>query len=141
MRLTKTNYKIIADCKGMYEQEIVDMVLENRGIKDVEHFLNPQEKDLLPLDSLMRIDDARQIIESGLDNNKNFGVHWDVDTDGGSSGTIMTRYLRNYTDRVSSYINTGKAHGLIEQDLEQFNGVDILIVVDSLDKKTTQYEE
>lgn len=41
MRLTKTNYKIIADCKGMYEQEIIDMVLENRGIKDVEHFLNP----------------------------------------------------------------------------------------------------
>ena len=141
MRLTKTNYKIIADCKGMYEQEIVDMVLENRGIKDVEHFLNPREEDLLPLNSLMRINDARQIIESGLDNNKNFGVHWDVDTDGVSSGTIMTRYLRNYTDRVSSYITAGKAHGLIEQDLEQFNGVDILIVVDSLDKNTTQYEE
>lgn len=139
--MTKTNYKIIADCKGMYEQEIVDIVLENRGIKDVEHFLNPREEDLLSLNSLMRIDDARQIIESGLDNNKNFGVHWDVDTDGVSSGTIMTRYLRNYTDRVSSYINTGKAHGLIEQDLEQFNGIDILIVVDSLDKNTSQYEE
>ena len=141
MMRTKKNYNILADCRGMYEQEIVDTILENRGIKDVEHFLNPREEDLLPLDSLMRIDDARQIIEKGLDNNKNFGIHWDVDTDGVSSGTIMTRYLRNYTDRVSSYINTGKAHGLIEQDLEQFNGVDILIVVDSLDKDTSQYEE
>ena len=138
---TKKNYKVLADCRGMYEQEIVDIILENRGIKDVKHFLNPREEDLLPLDSLMRIDDARQIVENGLDNNKNFGIHWDVDTDGVSSGTIMTRYLRNYTDRVSSYINTGKAHGLIEQDLEQFNGVDILIVVDSLDKDTSQYEE
>lgn len=141
MMRTKKNYNILADCRGMYEQEIIDTILENRGIKDVEHFLNPREEDLLPLDSLMRIDDARQIIEKGLDNNKNFGIHWDVDTDGVSSGTIMTRYLRNYTDRVSSYINTGKAHGLIEQDLEQFNGVDILIVVDSLDKDTSQYEE
>ena len=141
MMRTKKNYNILADCRGMYEQEIVDTILENRGIKDVEHFLNPREEDLLPLDSLTRIDDARQIIEKGLDNNKNFGIHWDVDTDGVSSGTIMTRYLRNYTDRVSSYINTGKAHGLIEQDLEQFNGVDILIVVDSLDKDTSQYEE
>ena len=141
MMRTKKNYNILADCRGMYEQEIVDTILENRGIKDVEHFLNPREEDLLPLDSLMRIDDARQIVENGLDNNKNFGIHWDVDTDGVSSGTIMTRYLRNYTDRVSSYINTGKAHGLIEQDLEQFNGVDILIVVDSLDKDTSQYEE
>ena len=141
MMRTKKNYNILADCRGMYEQEIVDTILENRGIKDVEHFLNPREEALLPLDSLTRIDDARQIIEKGLDNNKNFGIHWDVDTDGVSSGTIMTRYLRNYTDRVSSYINTGKAHGLIEQDLEQFNGVDILIVVDSLDKDTSQYEE
>ena len=141
MMRTKKNYNILADCRGMYEQEIVDTILENRGIKDVEHFLNPREEDLLPLDSLTRIDDARQIIEKGLDNNKNFGIHWDVDTDGVSSGTIMTRYLRNYTDRVSSYINTGKAHGLIEQDLEQFNGVDILIVVDSLDKDTSKYEE
>ena len=141
MMRTKKNYNILADCRGMYEQEIVDTILENRGIKDVEHFLNPREEDLLPLDSLTRIDDARQIIEKGLDNNKNFGIHWDVDTDGVSSGTIMTRYLRNYTDRVSSYINTGKAHGLIEQDLEQFNSVDILIVVDSLDKDTSQYEE
>ena len=141
MMRTKKNYNILADCRGMYEQEIVDTILENRGIKDVEHFLNPREEDLLPLDSLMKIDDARQIIEKGLDNNKNFGIHWDVDTDGVSSGTIMTRYLKNYTDRVSSYINTGKAHGLIEQDLEQFNDIDILIVVDSLDKDTSQYEE
>ena len=138
---TKTNYNVLADCKGMYEQEIIDTILENRGINDVEHFLNPIAEDLLPLDSLMRIDDARQIIEKGLDNNKKFGVHWDVDTDGITSGTIMTRYLMNYTDKVSSYINTGKAHGLIGQDLEQFNGVDVLIVVDSLDKDTTQYEK
>lgn len=138
---TEKNYNILADCRGMYEQEIIDIILENREIKDVEHFLNPRAEDLLPLDSLLRIDDARQIIEDGLDNNKNFGIHWDVDTDGVSSGTIMTRYLRNYTDRVSSYINTGKAHGLIEQNLEQFKDVDILIVVDSLDKDTSQYKE
>lgn len=141
MMRTKKNYNILADCRGMYEQEIIDTILEKRGIKDVDHFLNPREEDLLPLASLTRIDDARQIIEKGLDNNKIFGIHWDVDTDGVSSGTIMTRYLRNYTDKVSSYINTGKAHGLIEQDLEQFNSVDILIVVDSLDKDTSQYEE
>lgn len=141
MMRTKKNYNILADCRGMYEQEIIETILENRGIQDVEHFLNPQKEDLLPLDSLMKIDVARQIIEFGLDNNKNFGIHWDVDTDGVSSGTIMTRYLRNYTDRVSSYINTGKAHGLIEQDLEQFNDIDILIIVDSLDKDTSQYEK
>lgn len=139
--MTEKNYNILADCRGMYEQEIIDTILENRGIKDIEHFLNPRTEDFLPLDSLQRIDDARYIIENGIDNNRNFGVHWDVDTDGVSSGTIMTRYLMNYTDKVFTYINVGKAHGLIEQDLEQFNDIDILIIVDSLDKDTSQYEK
>ena len=140
MILTKTNYSVIADCKGMYEQEIIDTILENRRIKDVEHFLNPREEDLLPLDSLIKIDEARKIVEQGFDNNKTFGVFFDVDLDGVSSGTIMTRYLQKYTDKVFTYINTGKAHGLIGQDLERFDGVDILIIVDSLDKDTSQYE-
>lgn len=140
MELTK-NYKVIADCRGMYEQEIIDVVMKNRGIKDIAHFLNPIESDLLSLESLRGIDSARQIIEDGLDNNKNFGIHWDVDLDGVASGTIMTRYLKNYTNRVSSYINVGKAHGLIGQDLKRFKDVDILIIVDSLDKNTSQYEK
>lgn len=140
MILTKTNYSVIADCKGMYEQEIIDTILENRRIKDVEHFLNPREEDLLPLDSLIKIDEARKIVEQGFDNNKTFGVFFDVDLDGVSSGTIMTRYLQKYTDKVFTYINTGKAHGLIGQDLERLDGVDILIIVDSLDKDTSQYE-
>lgn len=140
MILTKTNYSVIADCKGMYEQEIIDTILENRRIKDVEHFLNPREEDLLPLDSLIKIDEARKIVEQGFDNNKTFGVFFDVDLDGVSSGTIMTRYLQKYTDKIHTYINTGKAHGLIGQDLKRFDGVDILIIVDSLDKDTSQYE-
>lgn len=140
MILTKTNYSVIADCKGMYEQEIIDTILENRRIKDVEHFLNPREEDLLPLDSLMKIDEARKIVELGIDNNKTFGVFFDVDLDGVSSGTIMTRYLQKYTDKVFTYINIGKAHGLIGQDLKRFDEVDILIIVDSLDKDTSQYE-
>lgn len=134
-------HKVVADCRGMYEQEIVDIVLENRGIKDVEHFLNPQNKDLLPLNSLQKIDEAKGIVEDGICNKKSFGIHFDVDTDGVSAGTIITRYLKHYTDKISSYINTGKAHGLIGQDLEQFNDIDILIVVDSLDKDTSQYEK
>ena len=136
---TKKNYEILADCRGMYEQEIVDTILENRGIKDVEHFLNPKEDDLLP--AMKYMDDAVKIIENGLDTNKNFGIFFDTDTDGVTAGTIMTRYLLNYTERVSSYINKGKAHGLIGQDITRFENVDILIIVDSLDKDTSVYEE
>lgn len=125
----------------MCEGEIVETILNDRGIKDIEHFLNPVEDDLLPLDDLLKIDEAREIIENGIENNKQFGVLWDTDTDGISSGTIMNRYLLYYTNRVSSYINEGKAHGLIGQNIERFKDIDILIIVDSLDKDTTQYEK
>lgn len=124
----------------MYEQDIVDIILHNRGINNVEHFLNPLKSDLLPLDSLYCIDRARKAIEQGLDKDKSFGVFFDVDLDGIAAGTIMTRYLKHYTDKVSTYINTGKSHGLIGQDIERFNNIDILIIVDSLDKDTSQYE-
>lgn len=139
--MTKKKYEIIENCKGMYEEEIVDTILKNRGIKDVEHFLHPQKEDLLPLSDLHNIDSAANIVAHGIDAGKMFGVFFDVDLDGVSSGTIMTRYLKHYTDRVSTYINKGKAHGLIGQDLERFSNVDILIIVDSLDKNTSQYEK
>ena len=87
---TKKNYKILADCGGMYEQEIIDIILENRGIKDVEHFLNPREDDLLPTMKYMA--DAAKIIENGLDKDRQFGIFFDTDTDGVTAGAIMTRY-------------------------------------------------
>lgn len=139
MTRTERNYEILADCRGMYEQEIIDTILENREIKDIEHFLNPREEDLLPpMDSMKN---AAEIIEEGIDSNKQFGIHFDVDTDGVTAGTIMTRYLLNYTERVCSYINKGKAHGLIGKDIARFSDIDILIIVDSLDKDTSVYEE
>ena len=141
MMRTKKNYNILADCRGMYEKEIIDTILKNRGIQDIEHFLNPTKEDLLPLNSLCNIDKATEILEKGIDNNKSFGIFFDTDTDGVAAGAIMTRYLRNYTERISSYINKGKAHGLIGQDITRFENIDVLIIVDSLDKDTSVYEK
>lgn len=41
--MTKTNYNILNDCRGMYEDEIFDTILEQRGIQNVDDFLNPTE--------------------------------------------------------------------------------------------------
>ena len=90
-------YNILFDGRGLYEQEIIDTILKNRGIQNIEHFLNPTKEDLLPLNSLCNIDKATEILEKGIDNNKSFGIFFDTDTDGVTAGTIMTRYLRNYT--------------------------------------------
>ncbi len=135
------NYNVISDCRGMYEQEIIETILHDRGINDTEHFLNPIPDDLLPPDSLTNIDKAKIIVEQGIKENKRFGVHFDADTDGISAGTIMCRYLKHYTGKVFPYINEGRAHGLAGQDPEQFSDADILIIVDSLDNNIYQYKQ
>ena len=138
--MTKTNYRILNDCRGMYEDEVFDTILSQRGINDVEHFLTPTEDDLLPLDSLLRIDEAYQRVDRAIVNNERIGILFDTDLDGITSGTIMTRYFRYSTDNIKTYIDEGKMHGLIGQDLSQFEGIDLLIIVDSLDKDISQYK-
>lgn len=125
----------------MEVDEIIETIMQNRGIEDREHFVNPTEKDLLPLTDLLYIDKAKDIVSSGLDDNKRFKVFFDTDLDGISSGTIMYRVLKHYTNNVECIINQGKAHGLLGQNLQSFMDTDILIIVDSLDKDTTAYKE
>jgi len=137
-----TNYNILNDCRGMYEEEIFETVLESRGIIDADRFLYPDEDDLLPLDSLKNIDEAFGELNTVLSSSGIIGIHFDVDCDGIASGTIMTRYLKNHTkkENVETFINDGKKHGLKSQDLDKFNGLELLIVVDSLDSDIKQYK-
>lgn len=138
--MTKTNYRILNDCRGMYENEVFSTILNQRGIKDVEHFLNPTENDLLPLDSLLYINEAYQRVDNAIEKKECIGILFDTDLDGVTSGTIMTRYLKHSTDNIKTYIDDGKMHGLIGQDLSQFEGINLLIIVDSLDKDISQYK-
>lgn len=136
----KKKFNIKSDCRGMNEVDIFNTILADRGIEDVEHFLNPTEDDLLPLDSLPNINKAYSILMQYIKNENHITILADVDVDGITSGAIIYRYLRNYTDNISIYINEGKAHGLIGQDLERFNEADLVIIVDSLDADCSAYK-
>lgn len=135
-------YDIKHDCRGMTEGEIIDTILTDRGIEDIDHFLNPTEDDLLPLDSLQNINEAYEQIEIDIESGVMIGVLADTDTDGITAGTIMTKYLETaYDIEVKTFINEGKAHGLKGQDLDRFTGISLLIIVDSLDKDCECYKE
>lgn len=137
---TKKNYSILNDCRGMYEEEIIDTLLESRGIDDPDSFLHPTEEYMLPLDSMQNIDVAAKRIDKAIENDEWVGVLWDTDLDGVSSGAIITRYLQNFlTTKINTYIDYGKKHGLKDQDLSKFKLLDLLIIVDSLDNDVEQY--
>lgn len=73
----KKRLNVLNNCRGMFSEEIIQTIFESRGVKDPEHFLNPTEEDMLPLDSLYRIDEASGVVIDGIVQQKKFFVLFD----------------------------------------------------------------
>ena len=106
----KTEWNIKIDGRGLTDVEIIEALMESRGIKDYEKFLTPTEDDIIPYDEMLGVEEGCDIVLNTIENGGKFIVHFDVDQDGISSGTIITRYLLNYTNNVSTTINNGKEY-------------------------------
>lgn len=131
------------DCRGLYEEEILQKIMKSRGIDDYYAFVYPSEDNFIDYDELPNINKAYNEVLDALINRKKIAVLFDTDTDGISSGTIITRYLRRFGGEVTPFINSGKAHGLIRTEnyyakLKDFN---LLIIVDSLNSTVDEYRE
>ena len=120
--------------------EIIDAILEARGIEDVGAFLKPTEEDLIPFEKMHGLHEAYQIIDDAITMGERFLVLADVDADGCSSNAIITRYLRKCGADVKCVINDGKKHGASELDLKLLDGIDVMIIVDSLDNDPNVYK-
>ena len=129
----KKQWDVRFNGRGLGSGEIISTIFDKRRIDDFSHFLNPNEDDLIPLDRLHNIDKAFEIIDEGLIMGYKFLVYADVDCDGATSGAIMIRYLRNFTDKVDWYINEGKEHGVKNFDVSACDA-DIIIIVDSINE-------
>ena len=134
-------WNIKNDCRGMETSEIIDTILEDRGVEDVTALLYPEDECLIPFEKMKNIDRAAQIITRNIENDGGFFVHFDTDTDGVSAGSIAVRWLRNHTDKVYYGINQGKDHGIAKFDLSLLKDVDVLWIVDSIETKMFPYEQ
>jgi single-stranded-DNA-specific exonuclease len=128
------------DCRGLSTNEIINAILEDRGVENVNELLSPDEDCLIPFEEMKNIDIAANIILQNIENDGSFFVHFDCDTDGVSSGAIATRWLRQHTDRVYCGINQGKEHGVAKLDLSLLDGIDVLWIVDSIETQMYPYE-
>lgn len=134
-------WNIKHDCRGMSTNEIINTILEDRGVEDINSLLYPDEECLIPFEKMKNIDRAAQIISKNIENDGSFFVHFDTDTDGVSAGSIAVRWLKNHTDRVYYGINQGKDHGIAKLDLSLLEGIDVLWIVDSIETKMFPYEK
>ena len=128
------------DGKGMKDSEILDAILENRGIDDVTSFLKPSIDDMIPFDELHGLEEAYQIIDDAITMGEKFLVLADVDADGCCSNAIITKYLRRCGADVECIINDGKIHGAEHLDLSLLADIDVMIIVDSLNNDPEVYK-
>ena len=120
--------------------EIIDAILEQRGIDDVSSFLKPSIDDMIPFDEMNGLEEAYQIIDDAIVMGEKFLVLADVDADGCCSNAIITRYLRRCGADVECIINDGKEHGAENLDLSLLDDVDVMISVDSLNNNPEVYK-
>ena len=120
--------------------EIIDAILDSRGIEDVGDFLRPTEENMVPFDKLKGLHEAYGIIDDAITMGEKFLVLADVDADGCCSNAIITRYLRKCGADVECIINDGKAHGAEHLDLSLLADVDVMIIVDSLNNDPEVYK-
>lgn len=127
----KKNWSVKIDGRGMDSGEIISAIFDSRNVEDSTHFLRPNEDDLIPLDKLHNIDKAFGVIDNALNSNKKLMIIADTDCDGCTSGAIIGRYLSNFTDKISYYINEWKEHGVKNFNISCCDA-DVVIIVDSI---------
>ena len=108
-------------------------LLRERGITDVEKFLNPDESCLQDWRDLDNIERGVELI-ANLAPDAKIGIIVDCDVDGFTSATIIGQYLLEIKKEldIKWYLHDGKAHGLEEhwQDIANEN-FDLLIIPDA----------
>ena len=128
------------DGRKMSDAEIIDAILESRGIEDIGEFLRPSEDALIPFEEMKGLADAYQVIDDAITMGEKFLVLADVDADGCTSNAIITRYLRKCGAEVECVINDGKEHGAEHFDTSLLDGVGVMIIVDSLNNNPNVYQ-
>jgi len=109
-----------------------ETVLRNRGIEDVDAYLNLDDSVLIHFSELDNIGDAVQCLLKHLENDSEIFILPDVDVDGQTSAAIMYKYLKMIKPdvKLSYSIHTKKQHGL-SYDIEIPDHINLLIIPDA----------
>lgn len=123
---------------------LIEQTLHNRGIQDVQHYLNTDDSDILDPLLLDNMERGAKMLVSHIKNEDKIYVQVDADVDGVTSSALLLNYLHklfpNYTETKISYgQHEGKQHG-IELDLIP-DDVQLVIVPDAGTNDIEQFAE
>jgi len=109
--------------------------IRKKNIEDIELFLNPTIKNLLPNPlSLKDMDNAIERTFQGIKKRELIGIFGDYDVDGATSTALLTRYFLSINQKIQTYIPDRKREGY-GPSVEGFNnlinlGTKVIFTVD-----------
>lgn len=119
-------------------------LLANRGIEDVDKFLNPDETLLQDQRDLKGIEEGARIFLDAVTSDAKVLVIVDSDCDGFTSSAILINYAREVFDKDLEYrLHEGKQHGLEDMidDLTQGGEFYDLIILPDSSSNDFEYHE
>lgn len=126
-------YKLISENNG--NKDYKSIVLRNRGIEDINGYLNLNNSCLNSYELLENIHNSVNELLSAIRDNKHISIVVDCDLDGYTSAAILYDYIVNKIEykNVSYMLHTGKQHGLSDDIWEQIDmdKVDMIILPDA----------
>ena len=113
--------------------DLIESMLINRGVNDINLFMNPTNESDTDLHSLPHIYEAVEMIKKNI--TKTIMILVDSDADGNSSAALMYKYLKmvNPNAKLLYYIHPCKTHGLVPDVMKYVleKRPDMLIVPDA----------
>ncbi len=118
----------------------IEQVLFNRGIEDIQHYLNTSDSDILDPLLLDNIKEGAKMLVSHISQNHKIMIQIDSDVDGFTSAALLINYLNCLfpafaQNQISYRTHTGKQHGILLETIPD----DIKLVI-APDSSSEDYE-
>ena len=110
--LTYSDIKKYAENYSLNEIVAKLISIRKNNIEDINLFLSPTIKNLLPNPSRLKdMEKAVQRTFQSIKKNEFIGIFGDYDVDGASSTALLTRYFLSINQKVHTYIPDRKKEG------------------------------
>lgn len=132
--------------KNIGFSNVLEGILNNRGIENVRDFLSPSEKHLEDVLLYDNIEIAADTLIESIKNNEDIVVIVDCDMDGYGSASVMYQYIdkliKHYKSKskLSYVIHDDKKHGLDKDTIEKINDINPKLIVIP-DASSNDYEQ
>lgn len=126
-------YKVIGE-NNYLSNDIRSEILKNRGINDINKFLNLDESIVTPPLKFKNMDKAVNCLMYHLNKKHTIYIYEDADFDGLSSSALLYNYLKDIDENINLkyIIHNRKVHGIKLKEIQPYlSDMDLLIIPDA----------